>query len=102
GVVGALFCGLALGGGTTACAIGCNPLLPMAIAAAVLKGQTIMGAAILAAFALGYGLPLSAGIVGIGFGVGRLGNIAKRIMPVARMGGGALMVVVGFYLVAGV
>jgi hypothetical protein len=31
-----------------------------------------------------------------------LGSIAGRVMPVARIGGGALMVVVGFYLVAGV
>jgi cytochrome c biogenesis protein CcdA len=68
GVGGALVYGLALGGGTTACALGCNPLLPMAMGAAVLKGATIMSAAMLAVFALGYSLPLAAGLVGIGFG----------------------------------
>lgn len=102
GIGGALVYGLALGGGTTACAFGCNPLLPMAIGAAVLKGATFVGAAMLAVFALGYSLPLALGLIGIGFGIGRLSNIALRVMPVARIGGGALMVIVGFYLVAGV
>lgn len=101
GVAGALVYGLALGGGTTACAFGCNPLLPMAMGAAVLKGATFMGAAMLGVFALGYSLPLAAGLVGIGLGVSRLGDIAKRVMPVTRVGGGALMLIVGFYLLAG-
>jgi len=102
GVAGALVYGLALGGGTTACAFGCNPLLPLAMGAAVLKGATVMGAAMLAVFAVGYSVPLAAGLVGIGLGVDRLGRIAARVMPAARIGGGALMIIVGFYLVAGV
>jgi len=98
GVAGALLYGLALGGATTACSFGCNPLLPMAMGAAVLKGATILGAAILAAFAVGYGLPLAAGLVGIGFGVGQLGRVARLVIPAARVGGGAILLVVGFYL----
>jgi len=101
GIGGALVYGLALGGATTACSFGCNPLLPMAIGAAVLHGATVLGAAILAAFAVGYSLPLAAGLVGLGFGVGRLGRIAERLMPTARIAGGALMIIVGFYLLAG-
>jgi len=48
-----------------------------------------------------YSLPLAAGLVGIGLGIGRLGRIAERVMPVARIGGGAMMLVVGFYLLGG-
>ncbi len=102
GVTGALVYGIALGGGTTACAFCCNPLLPMAMGAAVLKGATLMGAAMLGVFALGYSLPLAAGLVGIGFGIHRLGSIARRVLPVARIGGGVVMVAVGFYLLMGV
>ena len=101
GIVGALVYGLALGGATTACSFGCNPLLPMAMGAAVLNGATVLGAAMLAVFAVGYSLPLAAGLVGLGFGVNRLGRIAERLMPTARIGGGALMIVIGFYLLAG-
>ena len=101
GVAGALVYGLALGGATTACSFGCNPLLPMAMGAAVLKGATVLGAAMLALFAVGYSLPLAAGLVGIGLGVGGLRRITERVMPAARIGGGALMLVVGFYLLAG-
>jgi len=101
GVGGALVYGLALGGATTACSFGCNPLLPVALGVAILKGATVLGAVMLAAFAVGYSLPLAAGLVGIGLGVGRLGRIAGRVMPVARIGGGVLMIAVGFYLLAG-
>jgi len=72
----------------------------MAIGAAVLKGATLLGAVMLAVFAIGYSLPLALGLVGIGFGLAGLGRIAARIMPAARIAGGALMVVVGFYLLA--
>lgn len=101
GFGGALLYGLALGGGTTACAFGCNPLLPMAMSAAVLGGATVLGGALLASFALGYCLPLTAGILGIGIGIERLGRIATRLAPVARIGGGILLLAVGFYLLAG-
>jgi cytochrome c biogenesis protein CcdA len=72
----------------------------MAIGAAVLKGATVVGAVMLTVFAIGYSLPLALGLVGIGFGLAGLSRIAARIMPAARITGGALMVVVGFYLLA--
>jgi cytochrome c biogenesis protein CcdA len=101
GVVGALVYGLALGGGTTACAFGCNPLLPMAMAAAVVQGATLLGAAMLACFAIGYSLPLAAGLVGIGIGLSWLGRFAGRVAPVARICGGIVLLAVGFYMLAG-
>ena len=101
GVAGALVYGLALGGATTACSFGCNPILPIAMGAAVLNGATILGAAILGLFAVGYSLPLAAGLVGVGLGVGQLGRVARRVIPAARIGGGVVLIGIGFYLLAG-
>lgn len=101
GIVGALGYGLALGGATTACSFGCNPLLPVAMGAAVLQGATALGAVMLAVFAVGYSLPLAVGLVGVGFGVGRLGRLTKWMIPAARIGGGMVMIGVGFFLLAG-
>ena len=98
GVLGALLYGLTLGGATTACSFGCNPLLPMALGAAVLKGATVVGVVMIAVFAIGFSLPLAAGLVGVGLGVGWLGRVASRALPVARTVGGIVLVAVGFYL----
>ncbi len=100
GAAGAVVYGLAVGGATTACSVCCNPLLPAAVGAAALKGAPVLGAAMLGVFALGYSLPLAAGMVGIGFGLGRLGVVAQRIMPVVHVGFGLLLIGVGFYLLA--
>ncbi len=100
GVVGSAVFGLAVGGATTACTIGCNPLLSVGLGAAVLRGETVFGATMLGSFALGYSVPLAAGLVGIGFGLGRLGGVSQRVMPVIRMAAGAVLIAVGFYLLA--
>jgi cytochrome c biogenesis protein CcdA len=100
GLWGAMIYGLVLGGSTTACSVGCNPLLPMAIGAVVLKGTIIMGAVALAVFAFGYSLPLTAGLIGISFGVTRLSQAAQRVVPVIQMAGGVLLIGAGFYLLA--
>jgi cytochrome c biogenesis protein CcdA len=97
---GAMVYGLAVGGATAACSVCCNPLLPMAVGAAVLKGAPVMGAALLAVFGLGFSLPLVAGLIGVGFGLTRLGNVAQRVMPAVRVVVGVLLIVVGFYLLA--
>ena len=100
GMLGAMVYGLALGGGTATCAIGCNPVLPMALGYATLQGNTGWGAAILGAFAVGYGLPLAAAIVGLGMGLGRLATIAQKATPALRVISGVLLLGVGFYLLA--
>ncbi len=100
GLVGPILYGLAVGGAATACSAGCNPLLTVVAGAAVLKGATLMGAAIFAVFALGYSLPLAAGLVGIGFGLDRLGNAARGAARAVRIGASILMIAVGFYLLA--
>ncbi len=100
GPAGAAVYGLAVGGATTACSVCCNPLLPAAVGAAALRGAPVLGAAMLGAFALGYSLPLATGMIGIGFGLGRLSTVAQRIMPLVQAGFGLLLIGVGFYLLA--
>jgi cytochrome c biogenesis protein CcdA len=100
GVAGALVYGLAVGGASTACSVGCNPLLAVVVGATVLKGATLLGAVVFAVFALGYSLPLAAGLIGVGLGLSRLGAAARNVARVVRVGAGALLVGVGFYLLA--
>jgi len=100
GTAGAVVYGLAVGGATTACSVCCNPVLPVAVGAVALKGAPVLGAAMLAVFALGYSLPLAAGMIGLSFGLGRLGAVARRIMPAVQTGFGLLLIGVGFYLLA--
>lgn len=100
GAVGALLYGLVVGGATVACSVCCNPVLPAAVGAIALKGAPLLGATLLATFALGYSLPLAAGVVGIRFGLGKLGVVAGRVMPIVQAGFGLLLIGVGFYLLA--
>jgi len=100
GLPAALAYGLAVGGASTACSAGCNPLLGLVAGATMLKGATLLGAAVFALFALGYSLPLAAGLVGIGMGLGRLGQAVRRAAPLIRAGSGLLLIGVGFYLLA--
>jgi len=103
GPTGAILYGLAVGGASTACSVGCcNPLLGVVVGAAILKGAAITGAILFAVFALGYSLPLAAGLVGIGFGFSRLGNTASRLMPAVRIGAGTLLIALGFYMLIAV
>ena len=62
---------------------------------AALQGQTLWGAGILGAFALGYALPL-AGIL-LGFSLGRSALKTKKAAAVLRIVGGVLLVGIGFY-----
>jgi cytochrome c-type biogenesis protein len=97
---GAMLFGLALGGATTSCSVGCNPVLLVALGAAALKGQTLWGAGILGMFALGHSLPLAGAIVGLGLGVGKLETIAAKVTPVIKWLSGILLIAAGFYLLA--
>ena len=96
----AIVYGLAIGGGLTTCAVACNPALYMALGLATLQGRSVWGAAVMAAFALGYSLPLAAAVVGLGLGLGRLSRFARWAAPVVKVVAGALLIASGFYLLA--
>ena len=96
----AMIYGLAIGGGTTACSVGCNPVLPLALGVATLQGNTMLGAAILGSFAVGYSLPLAGGIIGLGLGLNRLSGVMQKLMPIIKVLTGVMLIGVGLYLLA--
>lgn len=97
---GATIYGFAVGGGATACSAFCNPVLPPTLAITALQGHTFWGAAILAVFSLGYSLPLAGVLLGLGFGLGRLTMVVRKITPFIKTIAGILLIVIGFYLLA--
>jgi len=98
GTVKAMIYGFALGGGVTACSVCCNPALFVVLGMATLKGQIAWGAAVLAAFAAGYSLPVGAAVVGLGFGLGKLASLTRKFASAIRLVAGILLIGVGFYL----
>jgi cytochrome c biogenesis protein CcdA len=100
GTIGAAVYGMAVGVLGTGCSTGCNPVLAMVLAATAVKGATLLGAGVFAVFALGYSLPLAAGLVGIGLGLDRLRTTAQRLLPAVHAVAGVLLVGTGFYLLA--
>jgi cytochrome c biogenesis protein CcdA len=98
GTIKAMVFGFVVGGGITACSVACNPVLFVALGMATLKGQTAWGAAVMAAFAVGYSLPLGAAVVGLGFGLGKLASLTNKFASAVKLVAGILLIGVGFYL----
>ncbi len=96
---GATLYGLAVGGGAAVCSTLCNPILPVALAVTTLQGHALWGAAILTVFSIGYSLPMTAVLVGLGLGFGKL-TLIQRINPWIHKIAGLLLIVIGFYLLA--
>ena len=100
GTFNAMFYGLAIGGGTAACSVGCNPVLPVALGVTALQGNAAWGAVILGVFAIGYSLPIAVGLMGMSLGVGKLTSVASKAEPVIKIVAGVLLLTVGFYFLA--
>lgn len=94
----AIIFGLAVGGLSAACNSCCNPFFPVILAASFVKGSTIWGFMMLSTFALGFGLPLAAMIMGIGLGLGKISKKLSLVVKVAKYIGGITLVALGFYL----
>ena len=97
---GAMIYGFAIGGTTTACSVGCNPALLVALGTVTLQGHTLWGAAILATFAVGYSLPFTGALIGLGLGFGKLTSRTQKITPIINTVAGGVLIAVGFYLLA--
>lgn len=97
---GAMLYGLAMGGASTACSVSCNPLLAGVFGVVTLQANPAWGAAILAAFAVGYSITLAAGLVGVGLGLGKLRTAVKKIGPYLAPATGVMLIAVGFYMLA--
>jgi cytochrome c biogenesis protein CcdA len=98
GSAGPAVFGLLVGGATTACSVTCNPAIAVFLGVSILKGKALWGAAVLAAFAAGYSLPLAAVLAGISLGKTAIGQ--ERISRVAGWVGGLILVVLGIYFLA--
>jgi cytochrome c biogenesis protein CcdA len=98
GIAGPAVAGLLMGGGVAACSLPCNPGIFIVLGAAVLQGHAVWGMVLMSAFAVGFGLPLSAILLGVSFGKASLG--AQRAETAIRAVAGVLLVCAGFYLLA--
>ena len=98
GVVGVAVVGLLMGGGVAACSLPCNPGIFIVLGASVLMGQVLWGVVLMAAFAVGFSLPLSAILLGVSFGKASLK--AQKAEAAIRVVAGVLLVGAGFYLLA--
>jgi len=99
GLLGAAVFGLAAGGASATCTmVCCGPLLPVAMGLVVLRGQGVWGALIMTMFAIGYSVPLTATMLGVG--LGRLSGVARKAAGPIRVVAGIVLIGVGFWLLA--
>jgi cytochrome c-type biogenesis protein len=91
--------GLAVGMASITCTLACcSPLFAVVLGLAAVRGQAIWGASILGSFALGYGAPLSA--LMLGPGLGRTTSLAQRVLEPIRVISGIGLIGAGFWLLA--
>jgi cytochrome c biogenesis protein CcdA len=90
--------GLFLGGGVAAFSLCCNPGIFIVLGASVLLGRVVWGMVLMAAFAVGFSLPLAAILFGVSFGKASIK--AQKADSVIRAVAGVLLVGAGLYLLA--
>ena len=93
GGINAALGGLFLGGGVAACSLPCNPGIFIVLGASVLMGQIVWGMVLMAAFAIGFSLPLAAILFGVSFGkasikVGKADAVIRTVAGVVLIGAG--------------
>jgi len=98
GQMGAALGGLVLGGGVAACSLPCNPGIFIVIGASVLMGHAVWGMVLMAAFAMGFSLPLAGILFGVSFGKASLK--AQKADVAIRSVAGVLLTGAGLYLLA--
>lgn len=94
--LGSAVAGLLMGGGIAACSLPCNPGIFIVLGAAILQGQIVWATLLLAMFALGFSLPLSAVLLGVT--LGKLALMSKTADTAIRWISGCMLLVAGFYL----
>ncbi len=98
GMLGTLAVGLLIGGGVAASSLPCNPGIFIVIGASILMGKILWGMVLMAAFGVGFSLPLGAILLGISLGKAALK--LKKAEIAIRIVAGILLVSAGFYLLA--
>lgn len=96
GRMGAALGGLFLGGGLAACSLPCNPGIYIVIGASLLMGRVLWGMLLMAAFGIGFSIPLAVILFGVSFAKAslKMKNADAGIRAVA----GVLLVGAGLYL----
>jgi cytochrome c biogenesis protein CcdA len=98
GMLGTVAVGLLMGGGVAAASLPCNPGIFIVIGASILMGHILWGMVLMAAFGVGFSLPLGAILFGVSFGKASLK--AQKAEAAIRAVAGVLLVCAGFYLLA--
>jgi len=98
GLLGAAAFGLVMGGGVCVASLACNPGIFIVLGVAVLQGYTLWGMCIMAAYAVGFSLPLA--LVMLGASLGKSAIKAKSTEGAIRIIAGVLLIVAGFYFLA--
>ncbi len=98
GFLGAAVFGLVMGGGVSVASLACNPGIFIVLGVAVLQGYTLWGMCIMAAYAVGFSLPLALIMLGVSFGKSVIK--AKRTEGAIRIIAGVLLIIAGFYFLA--
>ena len=98
GILGTVLVGLLMGGGVAAASLPCNPGIFIVIGASVLMGHIFWGMVLMAAFGVGFSLPLGAILFGVSFGKASIK--AQKVEATIRVVAGVLLVCAGFYLLA--
>jgi len=98
GILGTVIVGLLMGGGVAAASLPCNPGIFIVIGASILMGHILWGMVLMAAFGVGFSLPLGAILFGVSFGKASIK--AQKAEAAIRTVAGVLLVCAGFYLLA--
>lgn len=98
GIFGTVMVGLLMGGGVAAASLPCNPGIFIVIGASILMGHILWGMVLMAAFGVGFSLPLGVILFGVAFGKASLK--AQKAEAAIRVVAGVLLVGAGFYLLA--
>ena len=98
GFLGAAAFGLVMGGGVSVASLACNPGIFIVLGVAVLQGYTLWGMCIMAAYAVGFSLPLALIMLGVSFSKSAIK--AKRTEGAIRIIAGVLLILAGFYFLA--
>jgi cytochrome c biogenesis protein CcdA len=96
GMLGTVTVGLLMGGGVAAASMPCNPGIYIVIGASILMGHILWGMVLMAAFGVGFSLPLGAILFGVAFGKASIK--AQKTEVAIRTVAGVLLVCAGFYL----
>ncbi len=98
GFLGTAVFGLVAGGAICVASLACNPGIYIVLGVAVLQGQAWWGMAIMAAYGLGFSLPLAILMLGVAWG--KTAIKAQKTEAALRVASGICLIGAGFYFLA--